>query len=256
MGSLVVLGAMLLSGARHHDASASGTPMTRTLFIKPGEKLIYDVHWGPFDVGEAELSMEGPLDFEGSPAYRFVLFMRTNGFADAIFHVSDRHTSWVMTDLSKSLYYSRKGREGKREKDEFVTFDWEAHTASFTKLGEIEETVKLGPVAYDPMSVVWLVRNAGMRPGDRITLPVTDGKKVVTAEVRATERDTIRHQGEPVSCIVVEPDLTHVGGVFKKSKNPKMQVWFSDDRARIPLKLKTKVVVGSFTARLERVEEL
>jgi len=49
---------------------------------------------------------------------------------------------------------------------------------------------------------------------------------------------------------LIEPEIEHVGGVFEKSKNAKIQVWVTADRRRMPVKIKSKVVVGSFVGEL------
>ncbi len=41
-----------------------------------------------------------------------------------------------------------------------------------------------------------------------------------------------------------------VGVVFEKSKNAKIQVWVTADKRRMPVKIKSKVVVGSFVGEL------
>ena len=38
--------------------------------------------------------------------------------------------------------------------------------------------------------------------------------------------------------------------VFKKSKKAKIQIWLTADDRRIPVRIKSKVVVGSFVADL------
>jgi hypothetical protein len=52
----------------------------------------------------------------------------------------------------------------------------------------------------------------------------------------------------------VEPNLEHIGGVFKKSKDAKLKIWVTADSRRIPVKIKSKVAVGSFVGELMSVE--
>ena len=53
---------------------------------------------------------------------------------------------------------------------------------------------------------------------------------------------------------LVEPDLRHIGGVFKKTKNAKLQIWITADNRRFPVKVKSKLKVGSFIAELVSIE--
>jgi hypothetical protein len=63
-------------------------------------------------------------------------------------------------------------------------------------------------------------------------------------------RETIRVPAGTFDTLLIEPDLSHVGGVFEKSPDAKIQLWVSADPRRVPVKLKSKVVVGSFSGEL------
>ena len=54
----------------------------------------------------------------------------------------------------------------------------------------------------------------------------------------------------------VTPDMKDISGVFKKSPKGILRVWYSSDKRKIPLKISSKVVVGSFTAKLVTSENL
>ena len=54
---------------------------------------------------------------------------------------------------------------------------------------------------------------------------------------------------------LVEPDLKQVGGVFKKKRDAKLQIWVSADKWRIPVRVKSQVAVGSFVAELISFEQ-
>ena len=46
------------------------------------------------------------------------------------------------------------------------------------------------------------------------------------------------------------PEMKNLSGVFKKSPDGILRVWYSADNRRLPVKISSKVVVGSFTASL------
>lgn len=49
---------------------------------------------------------------------------------------------------------------------------------------------------------------------------------------------------------LIEPEIKQLDGVFEKSKNAKIQVWVTADNRRMPVKIKSEVVVGSFVGEL------
>ncbi len=83
-----------------------------------------------------------------------------------------------------------------------------------------------------------------------IRCPITDGEKFVIGRARIIKRETIKIDGKPYDTFLIEPDLQHIGGVFEKSKDAKIKLWVTADHRHIPVKIKSKVVVGSFVGEL------
>jgi hypothetical protein len=90
---------------------------------------------------------------------------------------------------------------------------------------------------------------------DEFSIPVTDGKKNIIGKAKVIKRETIRVLGTRYDTFLVEPELEHVGGVFEKSKDAKLQIWVTADDRRIPVRIKSKVIVGSFVAELTSYEK-
>ncbi|MGB6013056.1 MAG: DUF3108 domain-containing protein, partial [Desulfobacterales bacterium] len=75
-------------------------------------------------------------------------------------------------------------------------------------------------------------------------------KKCVIGELSVIKRETLKLKSGTYDTYLIEPELKHIGGVFEKSKNAKIQLWVTADKRRIPVKIKSKVVVGSFVGEL------
>jgi hypothetical protein len=71
---------------------------------------------------------------------------------------------------------------------------------------------------------------------------------------RVVKREKVTVLSGTYDTYLVEPSLEHIGGVFKKSKDAKLQIWVTADARRIPVKIKSKVAVGSFVGELMSVE--
>jgi len=63
-------------------------------------------------------------------------------------------------------------------------------------------------------------------------------------------REKIKIGENTYDTYLLEPELREVGGVFEKSKGAKLQVWVSADERKIPVRVKSKVAVGSFIGEL------
>ena len=66
------------------------------------------------------------------------------------------------------------------------------------------------------------------------------------AQTLATHADTI-------SAVIVEP-LVQEGGLFKHEGN--IVIWLTDDQLKMPVKVRTKIIIGYVEAKLTKYEGL
>ncbi len=53
---------------------------------------------------------------------------------------------------------------------------------------------------------------------------------------------------------LLEPEIEHIGGVFKKSKNANLKLWVTADNRRFPVRVESQLSVGSFVGELISIE--
>ncbi|MDM8522939.1 DUF3108 domain-containing protein [Desulfococcaceae bacterium HSG8] len=216
----------------------------------PGEKLVFDLKWTVVKAGEATLEVFPVETVNGVQAYHFVMTARTLPFLDFFYKVRDRIDAYTDVDMTHSVLYKKKQREGKTHRDIIVHFDWEKNEAHYSNFGKKREPLFLLPGAFDPLSAFYFSRFSDFKENAEIRRPVTDGKKCVIGRVSVVRREKIEVAGRTYDAWLLEPELNHIGGVFEKSKDAKIQVWVSADKRRIPLRIKSKVIVGSFVGEL------
>jgi len=226
-------------------AAAAGPPLP----FKPGEKLLYRVGWLSIPAGEMRLEVLPMQEIGGEQAYHFMMTTTTYRFVNLFYKLRQRIDAFTNKAITHSLLYTKETR-GKKKRDEQVRFDWQKGIATYVKNGKKEDTVALLPGAFDPLSIFYVFRLQHLEAGKTIVVPVSDGKKCVVGKAKVVRRETIRVGKKRYDTFLVEPDLKHIGGVFKKSKNATLKIWFTADDAKIPVKVETKVKVGSFRAEL------
>ena len=116
--------------------------------------------------------------------------------------------------------------------------------------------LRLKEKVYDPLAIAFAFRCFPVEVGKTKLLPTCDGKKFLDVRVKVGERELVK---VPFGSIIgndVTPDMKDISGVFKKSPKGILRVWYSSDNRKIPLKISSKVVVGSFTAKLVKAENL
>jgi hypothetical protein len=221
-----------------------------TMPFQPGEKLTFELRWGFIPAGEAVLEVRPTKTINGVEAYHFVLTAKTNAFVDKIYKVRNRIDAFADKAMTKSVLFKHRQREGRRKKDIVVDFDWHHRQAQYSNAGRYREPIELMPGSFDPLSAFYYTRLLDFKKNTQVARPVTDGKKNIVGVAKVIRRETIELPCGTFDTYVVEPDLKHVGGVFRKSKNAKLHVWVTADERRIPVRAKSKVIVGSFVGEL------
>ncbi len=232
-------------------AVADGQPDPKRFPFYPGERLTFELKWSILPVGEATLEILPVKTIEGTPAYHFKMTAKSYPFIDLFYKIRDRIEAFADTKMTHSLLYKKTQLEGSTHRDIVVTFDWQKGKAHYSNFGKEKRETPLRAGAFDPLSAFFYVRTLDLVVGKEIKRSITDGKKVVLGRVRVVKKDRIAVAGGAYDAFLLEPELKHVGGVFEKSKNAKIQVWVTADQWKIPIKLKSKVVVGSFTGTLQ-----
>ncbi|MBW2615862.1 MAG: DUF3108 domain-containing protein [Deltaproteobacteria bacterium] len=214
-----------------------------------GEKLVFEAKWGFIPAGEAVLEVLPVETINGVKSRHFVMTAKTYPFIDLFYKVRDRIDSYADVGMTHSVLY-KKQKRGRSKKDVVVDFNWEKKKAKYSKNGKMRRLISILSGSFDPLSVFYAFRIHELKEGLVIKVPVTDGKKCVMGTAKVIKREKINVNGRTYDTYLVEPDLEHIGGVFEKSKNAKLQLWVTADKLQIPVRIKSKVVVGSFVGDL------
>ncbi|MFO7558247.1 MAG: DUF3108 domain-containing protein [Desulfobacterales bacterium] len=230
-------------------APAGEAPMP----FQSGEKLTFDVTWGGIPVGEAVLEVYPEEMINGEVAHHFVLTAKTVGFVDMFFKVRNRIDAYADSDMTRSVFFKNE-LTGKHRKSVTIDFDW--HNAKIQRWDSTAEWEALDALSgsFDPLSVFYFTRTQELKEKTDYERPVTDGKKNVIGRLKIVRRETIEAGGKQYDTYLMEPETRHIGGVFKDSKNPKIQLWVTADKRRLPVKARSEVVVGSFVGELISAE--
>lgn len=231
--------------------------LTNSLPFQPGETLRYDLKWGFFPVGSATMKVL-PMDEDASENsfHRLSFSVRTNEFADAFYKVRTNITSVVDRSFSKSMWYKKSQKEGKTKREIKVLFDYDAGKASYFESKKMVSTLSIPSQVLDPLSIAYFFRLQELKPSTETILPTCDGRKVKMIKVRTGKVEKVRVPAGNYKAIGTVPEMKDLSGVFKKSPDGVLRIWYSDDSLKLPVKISSKVIVGSFNARLVSAEGL
>lgn len=258
VSGLLVLSVGPLLGADSPAPAVPSTPVASPAPVvpvfSPGERLVYELRWEFIPAGESELVVMPKTERDGAPALHFRMEARTNAVLDALYKVRDRIDAYVSPGMERTLFYHQKQREGRHNRDITVRFDWDRSEAEYANFGNTRPPISLMPGSLDPLSGFYYTRCLPLSEGMIIDRAVTDGKKNVMGHVRVSRKETLTVGAGTFDTFLLIPDHSEVGGVFEKSPGAELHVWVTADDRHIPVRVKSKVVVGSFVGELVRME--
>lgn len=222
--------------------------------FQPGEKMQFVLKYGAIPAGHATLEVHDMEAVKGKEAYHFVMTARSNSFVDIFFKVRDRIDSYADPGMNHSLYYKKDQKEGKTQRNIKVDFDWDKMQSTYVNFDTEPKVISLLPGTFDPLSVFYYSRLLDFQALGQIEHPVTDGEKNLMGILRLLGKETISVPAGTFDTLVLEPDLQNVEGVFSKKQRAKIKLWVTNDERRLLVQMKSKAMVGSFSAELVSVE--
>lgn len=233
----------LLALAGQGDAASKALP------FRQGERLVYRALWGFIPAGEAVIEVLPDAGVEGVRAHHFAMTTTTNSRVDLFYKIRERQDSYADTAMTRTLQY-RKKSTGDHPRDVIVTYDWKNRTATYASFGNAEKPVEILPGSFDPLAIFFVIRTHRLEPGDVHEIPVTDGKKCIVVKATVGSRETVTIDGTVYDTIPVVPDMERLQGVVPRKGDPSLKIWFTADERQVPVKIQSKVAVGSFVFEL------
>ncbi len=149
-------------------------------------------------------------------------------------------------------FYEQHNREGSYKRDARVELDQRNHRAvSNAKEFSIE------PFTHDIVSAFFFVRTLDLsalaqqaqREGrkDVIRLKHFVDDELYELSVRVLGRQIVKVPAGTFKCLIIEPIFSR-GGLF--NNEGRILIWLSDDERKIPVKVITKILIGSVEAEL------
>jgi hypothetical protein len=215
--------------------------------FRAGESLRFTVQYGFIHAGSAWLEVPEVADWNGHRAWRLVARAESNGFFDKVYKVRNRIESLWDQDSLFSWRYFEDRHEGKYTANDTVTYEPDSLRMHYNNG---QSYAVPGPV-QDALSSFYLTRTEALPIGGRIGFDYHASRKTSPMEVRVLGRETVKTPAGKFKCVVLEP-LLKAGGIFKNKG--RLVIWLTDDERRIPVLMKSKVMIGSVKVVLQEVK--
>ncbi len=223
-------------------SSNENLPNKSNTAFKQGEILSYRLHYGAINAGVAILEVKPELiDVSGRKVMHIVANGYTNGAADWFFKVRDRYETYMDKDALVPWLFVRRVDEGGFKFSQDYTFN---HYTKKVDVGNGEK-FDVPSSIQDMVSAFYSARSMDLsnaKPGDLFSLTCFVDKEIWPLQIKFIGRETIKTDLGKYKCLRFRP-VVQKGRVFKHEED--LNVWISDDKNHIPMRVQANVIIGS-----------
>jgi len=228
--------------------------------FKGGEWFRFRMSYSGFlKAGNATLSVN-ETTLNGKPVFHVVGKGWTTGAIKWFFKVKDRYESYFDAESNLPYKFIRNINEGGHKKNIVIDFDQENQTALvFNKKYNRKRTIETKPNVQDMVSTFYYLRNkldvSKLKPGDEITLDMFFDEENYGFKLKYLGKEIIKLGNKigKVEALKFRPYVM-AGRVFKEEES--LTLWVSNDKNKVPLRIKADLAVGSLRADLEAFKGL
>ncbi len=226
--------------------------------LQEGERLVFDVKYGFISAAEAVMQIQS-IEYEGkTPALKFISETKTYSFFDAIFKVRDKIESVWDKDKNVSLRFTKQLNEGRYKQYRIHTYNPVDNTSIYSRYNHTRKDfseVKMGipEKTQDILSAFYWMRTQKLEVGKNLEVNVTADGESHIARILILRKETISTIFGKTDCLVIKPELKGEA-IFKQSGD--IIIWVTNDEYKIPVRMESKVVFGSFKAILQSAQNV
>ncbi|MCF6223538.1 MAG: DUF3108 domain-containing protein [Flavobacteriaceae bacterium] len=220
------------------------------LSFEAGEFLKYRISYGILNAGFATLEVENSI-IKKDTSFHITGKGWTTGMVNFVFSVEDNYQTYINKQTKKPSHFIRKINEGGYKKDKEIYFDYQAlqatvidHKHNTKKYYSIENDVQ------DMLSTLYYLRGLNfdeLNNGDIISLNMFLDQETYKTNIKLIKREVIKTKFGKVNTLVFKPSVVE-GRVFDDKET--VSFWITDDKNKIPVKIKASILVGSIKAEL------
>lgn len=212
-----------------------------------GEKLTFDIDYGPLTVGTAIMAIPRIKKFNGHEVFEVNASVVSNKYISKVYPVKDEFISYIDTSGIYSHRFEKHLSEGKYKRDRIFTLDQDKNLAYSRR-----DTIDIPAFTQDVISAFYYVRTLDLKIGDVVEISHYDNSKVYDLVVEVIKKQTIRVPAGKFDCIVIEPKLK-TQALFKNEGT--IVIYLTDDERKIPVLMVSKVIFGQIAAKLSKIEK-
>lgn len=227
-----------------------GFSQKNTETYKGGEFLKYKINYGLINAGFASLEVVDTI-INSQELYHVKGKGWSAGMVHLFFPVEDDYQTFINQKTGLPYHFIRKISEGGYTKDKEVFFDFENLNATVQDhKNQTEKNIEIQNDVQDLLSSLYYLRSQDLtklQVEEIITIDMFLDDKINKFKLVFKGKEVINTKFGKVKTMIFNP-LVQEGRIFKE--NESVTVWITDDKNKIPVKIKAAVLVGSLKADL------
>ena len=217
--------------------------------FKKGEFLRYDVSYGYFDAAEATLEIkESAQKINGRSTMHIVGKGRSRGALSFFFRVEDRYETYIDEEALLPWEFNRHVREGGYALDRNIKFN---HYNNKATVNEKEtQHYPVEPNTQDLLSAFYYARTLDLQNAkfnQEFVVNTFFDRQMYPLKFKFLGKDELKTKLGTFECLKFRP-MVEAGRVFKEEED--VTIWISNDTNKVPLRVKSDLLVGSIVMEL------
>jgi hypothetical protein len=211
------------------------------------EKLVFDISYFGVSGGTAVLEVVGIEKVGDRDAYHVISTAKTNEFFSRFYTVLDIIQTYIDTENYYPLRMKINQHEGDHKKKSEIIFDQENNKAIELKKYNKKIVYDIVENVQDSLSSLFYIRLLELKVGEDVVFDAYASRRSWQLTIKVLKKERIKVEAGAFNTILVKPILKY-NDVFVNKGD--VYIWLSDDFRKIPVKMKSKVAIGAFTAEL------
>lgn len=215
-------------------------PAVPNSFIRSGEVLEYSVKIRGIPAGNQMIQINAEKSLDGNEVYHVKSISKVRKLFNILYPFSNHSESIIQSESFHPLRYTKKIRDGGYKGDIKVDFDWDNQVARIVKDNKHTE-ISVPQGVQDELSMIYLLRSKELQVGQEYEFPFLTGNKTLKTTVYVLRTERIKTILGSLDTIVI------------KTKPKDIIIWFTNDAARIPVKIEARTKIGKLVSKLKSV---
>ncbi|HZJ35984.1 MAG TPA: DUF3108 domain-containing protein [Gillisia sp.] len=225
--------------------------------FQDGEWLKFRVYYGIFNASYATLEVSD-ANLNDKDVFHVIGRGKSTGLLHLFFKVDDNYETYIDKDNGLPYRFIRQIDEGGHTKDLQIDFNQELNKAYvFNRKHDENKTFTTQENVHDMLSSFYYIRNSLndniLVSGQEFHMNMFFDNENHNFKLKFLGREVLNTKFGKIATLKFRPYVM-AGRVFKEEEA--LTLWITDDKNKMPIKIKAELTVGSLNADLEEFKGL